>query len=279
MIDIQNLMFSYKQNRVFVDINLQFKPGCIYGLLGENGVGKTTLLKIISGLLPVGQGSCTVDDMPSFERRPEMLENLVFLPDTVVLPGDSTPLNYAASIAPFYTNYDNDRLLSLLKELEVTPEWKFAQMSYGQQKKALLAVTLSLGTRYILLDEPTNGLDIPSKSQFRSILSQRIDENSTIIISTHQVRDVETLIDPVVILTHNDVLLNNSLEEIGQKLLFDYSETADPMALYSERQPGGWLNVMENMSGLESQVNIEALFNTAHRNPHLFKELFGNNQK
>ena len=279
MIDIQNLMFSYKQNRVFVDINLQFKPGCIYGLLGENGVGKTTLLKIISGLLPVGQGSCTVDDMPSFERRPEMLENLVFLPDTVVLPGDSTPLNYAASIAPFYPNYDNDRLLALLKELEVTPEWKFAQMSYGQQKKALLAVTLSLGTHYILLDEPTNGLDIPSKSQFRSILSQRIDENSTIIISTHQVRDVETLIDPVVILTHNDVLLNNSLEEVGQKLLFDYSETADPMALYSERQPGGWLNVMENMSGLESQVNIEALFNTAHRNPHLFKELFGNNQK
>ena len=275
MINIQNLCFSYKQNKVFWGIDLQFREGCIYGLLGENGVGKTTLLKIISGLLPLETGSCTVDEWTSFERRPEMLEELFFLPDTVVLPDNKTPIQYAAAIAPFYKNYSEDYLKTLLNELEVSPDWKLAQMSYGQQKKSLLAVSLSLRTRYLLLDEPSNGLDIPSKSQFRSILSRDINDQRTIIISTHQVRDIEMLIDPVVILTRNNVLLNNTLEEVSKRLFFEFSDSPNPLALYNERQPGGWLNVMENTNGQESQVNIEALFNTAHKNPHLFKELFG----
>ena len=161
-----------------------------------------------------------------------------------------------------------------MQELEVDADRKFREMSFGQQKKSLIAATLSLGTDYVLLDEPTNGLDIPSKAQFRSILSQRADERSTIIISTHQVRDVENLIDPIVILSNNAVLLNASVQRITEKLRFEYGTDQRADALYSEMQPGGYLNVVPNTDGAESQINIEALFNAVLRNKNTFRELF-----
>lgn len=274
MITIKDLEFAYKQKQVFSNIELEFLPGNIYGLLGENGVGKTTLLKLICGLQEPKCGTCKVDNMTSFDRQPSMLSDLFFLPDTVVLPDSTTPQCYADELAPFYPKFSQENLLRMLQELEVDGSWKFAQMSYGQQKKALIAVALSMGTKYILLDEPTNGLDIPSKSQFRKIISQRIDEDTTIIISTHQVKDVENLIDPIVILTQNNVLLNATMEQIAQKLYFEYGTESNPSALFSEMQPGGWLNVVVNTTGEESQINIEALFNAAHLNPAIFKELF-----
>ncbi len=274
MITIKDLEFAYKQKQVFSNIDLEFLPGNIYGLLGENGVGKTTLLKLICGLQEPKCGTCKVDDMTSFDRQPSMLSDLFFLPDTVVLPDSTTPQCYADELAPFYPKFSQENLLRMLQELEVDGSWKFAQMSYGQQKKALIAVALSMKTKYILLDEPTNGLDIPSKSQFRKIISQRIDEDTTIIISTHQVKDVENLIDPIVILTQNNVLLNATMEQIAQKLYFEYGTESNSSALFSEMQPGGWLNVVVNTTGEESQINIEALFNAAHLNPAIFKELF-----
>ena len=147
-------------------------------------------------------------------------------------------------------------------------------MSFGQQKKSLIAASLSLGTDYILLDEPTNGLDIPSKSQFRSILSKIADEGKTIIISTHQVKDVENLIDPIVILSHNAVLLDASVQRITEKLYFEYGGEERKDALYSELLPAGYMNVIPNKNGEESQLNIEALFNAVLRNKNTIHELF-----
>ena len=141
-------------------------------------------------------------------------------------------------------------------------------------KKSLIAAALSLGTDYVLFDEPTNGLDIPSKAQLRSILSRRFEERNTIIISTHQVKDVENLIDPIVILSNSGVLLDASVQRIQQKLFFEYGGEKRDDALYSEMQPGGWLNVIPNQSGEESQLNIEALFNAVLRNKNTVKELF-----
>lgn len=274
MIKIENLDFSYKKLPVFSGINLTFEPGNIYGLLGENGVGKTTLLKIISGLLTPQKGSCTMDGLVCSERLPRFLQNIVLLPDEVHLPADTTPLQYVLSLAPFYPNYAEGSFLHLMQELEVEPQRKFKEMSFGQQKKSLLAAALSLGTDYVLLDEPTNGLDIPSKAQLRSILSKRMQENTTIIISTHQVKDVENLIDPIVILTHNDVLLNANTAEITKHLYFEYGAEKREDALYSELLPNGYMNVCVNTSGVESQINIEALFNAVLRNKHTVKNLF-----
>ena len=274
MIEIRNLNFSYKKTSVFSNINLSFPQGNIYGLLGENGVGKTTLLKLICGLLRPTEGSCTVDGITSQQRLPEMLQRVVFLPDEVSLPDGKTPQQYVNELAPFYPNFAQGTFLHLMEELEVEPDRKFKEMSFGQQKKSLIAASLSLGTDYVLLDEPTNGLDIPSKAQFRSILSKIADEGKTIIISTHQVKDVENLIDPIVILSHNAVLLDASVQRITEKLYFEYGGAEREDALYSELLPGGYMNVVANESGEESQLNSEALFNAVLRNKNIIHELF-----
>lgn len=274
MIEIQNLHFGYGSQSIFQNISLTFQPGNIYGLLGENGVGKTTLLKIISGLQAPKQGSCKVGDSDSFRRLPSMLEDLFFMCDAVELPSHATPENYFKQLSPFYPKSSDGLFLDLMNEMEVDPKKKFKEMSLGQQKKSLIAAALSFGTSYILLDEPTNGLDIPSKAKFRKVLSRRVDENTTIIISTHQVKDVENLIDPIIILSNNDVLLNANIEQITQKLAFVYNTEALPGSLYSELQPNGYLNVIQNFEGTESQVNIEALFNAVHNNKSLIKNLF-----
>ena len=274
MIEIKNLDFSYKKTPVFNNINLSFPQGAIYGLLGENGVGKTTLLKIICGLQRPVQGTCTVDGMTSHDRLPEMLQRIVFLPDEVTLPDNATPQKYVNELSPFYPTFSQGTFLHLMQELEVEPDRKFREMSFGQQKKSLIAASLSMGTDYVLLDEPTNGLDIPSKAQFRSILSKIADEGKTIIISTHQVKDVENLIDPIVILSHNAVLLDASVQKITERLFFEYGGAEREDALYSELLPGGYMNVVANESGEESQLNIEALFNAVLRNKEKIKELF-----
>ena len=274
MIEIKDLDFSYKKTPVFENINLMFPQGYIYGLLGENGVGKTTLLKLVCGLQRPAQGTCTVDGFTSHDRLPEMLQRIVFLPDEVMLPDNSTPQRYVNELAPFYPTFAQGLFLHLMQELEVDPERKFREMSFGQQKKSLIAATLSLGTDYVLLDEPTNGLDIPSKAQLRSILSKLAEENKTIIISTHQVIDVENLIDPIVILSHNAVLLDASVQKITEKLFFEYGGEVREDALYSEMLTGGYMNVVPNTTGEESLINIEALFNAVLRNKDRIKELF-----
>ncbi|MBR1784362.1 MAG: ATP-binding cassette domain-containing protein [Bacteroidales bacterium] len=274
MIEIRNLDFSYKKSPVFSNINISFPNGAVYGLLGENGVGKTTLLKLICGLQRPTAGTCMVDGMTSHDRLPAMLQSIVFMPDEVQLPDNATPQLFVDDLAPFYPTFSYGLFLHLMQELEVDPRRKFREMSFGQQKKSLIAVSLSLGTEYVLLDEPTNGLDIPSKAQLRSILSKRAEERCTIIISTHQVKDVENLIDPIVILNHNEVLLNASVQRITEKLCFEYGAEQRADALYSELMPQGYMNVVPNTTGEESQLNIEALFNAVLRNKNTIKMLF-----
>ena len=274
MIDIKNFSFSYTKTQVFDNINLQFQKGAIYGLLGENGVGKTTLLKVISGLLRPTEGSCTVDEYVSFERLPEFLQNIFLLPDEVPLPDSTTPEKFFNDLAPFYPRQSVEMLHHLAKELKVDPTRKFKEMSFGQQKKSLLACAMALNTDYLLLDDPTNGLDIPSKADFRRILSERVGEEQTIIISTHQVKDVENLIDPIIIISNNSVLLDASVEKITDKLYFEYGGQQRPDALYSEMMPGGFLNVLVNNGMGESQLNIEGLFNAVLRNQSTIRNLF-----
>ncbi|MCR4829599.1 MAG: ATP-binding cassette domain-containing protein [Bacteroidales bacterium] len=274
MIEIQDLSFSYGKKAVLDNITLQFKRGNVYGLLGENGVGKTTMLKLICGLLRPKAGSCKVDGFVCQDRNPQMLQDMFFLPDEVPLPDSSTPERFFAEFEPFYPDSDVTILRQIAQEMHVETGRKFKQMSFGQQKKALLACAMALNTGYLFLDEPTNGLDIPSKADFRRILTQYVGGERCVIISTHQVRDVENLIDPIVIISCNKVLLNASMQRIAEKLCFEYTLAPDPAALYSEMQPNGCLNVVPNTNGKESQVNIEALFNAVLRNSETVNRIF-----
>lgn len=275
MITINTLDFSYKNAAVFKNISLNFKRGNVYGLLGENGVGKTTLLKLICGLQHPTAGTCTIDEFVPSERNPYFLQNIFFLPEEVITD-DTTPEKFVKKLGVFYPRYDHEYFLNLMDELEVDATKKFDALSYGQKKKALLACALSLRTDYLLLDEPTNGLDIPSKALFRKVILQHCTDETTVIISTHQVKDVENLIDPIVILDHDEVLLNATFEEISSKLYFEYGAEKSDDALYSEMMPGGYINVLPNNFAMESKVNVEALFNAVRNNKKKIREIFNN---
>ena len=272
MIKINNLDFAYNNTQVFKNISLEFQKGNIYGLLGENGVGKTTLLKIICGLQKPQNGSVSVDGFTPSKRLPEFLQNVFLLPEEVITE-DTTPERFIQKIGVFYPRYDFALFNQLMGELEVDLSKKFNELSHGQKKKALLACAMSLQTDYLFLDEPTNGLDIPSKALFRQVISQHCSDESTIIISTHQVKDVENLIDPIVILDRDDVLLNASFAEITEKIYFEYGPERLQNAYYTEMLPGGYINVMPNTEHEESNVNIEALFNAVMKNKETIKNL------
>ncbi|HCO66217.1 MAG TPA: ABC transporter ATP-binding protein [Dysgonomonas sp.] len=273
MIEIRDLIFHYKKSRtVFYDLSLDIGTG-IYGLLGENGVGKTTLLHIISGLRFPKSGSCKVLGYDSFRRNPQMLSQLFFLPEEFDTPDVSID-NYAKLHAAFYPNFDDVQFNYNLKELKVDKDKKMNEQSLGQRKKAMIAFALALNTPILLLDEPTNGLDIPSKSQFRKLLASVYDHTKCIIISSHQVRDLENLIDPIIILDRNDIILNHSLQEISEKLLFTYTTSKPDESLYCEQALQGYSSVQINEDGKESIVNIESLFSAAVNNKVKIKNLF-----
>ena len=273
MIEIKNLDFGYKNQNVFKNISLNFEKGNIYGLLGENGVGKTTLLKLISGLQKPSQGECLVDGVAPFNRWPETMQKIFFISEDFAIP-EGTPINTIREMSPFYPNYNEAQFMELCQEMEVDPTRKFAELSFGQQKKCLIATALALNTDYLLLDEPTNGLDIPSKTLFRQVIAKHSNENRTIIISTHQVKDVENLIDPIIILDHDEVLLKASFREITDKLYFDYGMDEAPEALYSEMIPGGYVSVTRNPNHYDSKISIEVLFNTVMKNKETIKQIF-----
>jgi len=273
MIDVQNLGFSYGSARVLDKISLKLEGGRIYGLLGENGVGKTTLLTLLAGLKKPIEGSILTDGHDPFKREPSLLTNIYYLSEEVS-PVREVARDWARMKGKFWPNYSNGKFLEIMKLLETDPDQKMHQMSSGQLKKTYISFALACNARYLLMDEPTNALDIPSKSQFRSAIMKYTSEESTIVISTHQVRDLENIIDPIVILDKADVLLNASLQEISARLFFDYGTQLHQESLYSEQLPGGFIQVYPNVTGEESKVNIEALFNAVHRNKTLVKSMF-----
>ena len=277
MIQIDNLAFSYGPVEVLRNISMRLEPGRIYGLLGENGVGKTTLLTLLSGLKKCGTGSIEIDGRIPYRREPGLLADLYYLPDEVA-PENDRAGNWAKGKGRFWPRFTIGRFNEIMAIFENDPSMKMNAMSSGQLKKTYISFALACGTRYLFLDEPTNALDIPSKAQFRTAILKFTPEDSTIVISTHQVRDLEDIIDPIIILDRQDVLLNATVEEISKKLYFDYSNTLNPASLYSEQLPGGFIQVYPNTGGRDCKVNVEALFNTVHKNKELIKGLFSNGQ-
>ncbi len=273
MIKVNNLAFSYGKDQVLKNINLTLEDGKIYGLLGENGVGKTTLLTLLCGLKKTQVGSIDADGANPYDREPSLLEQMFYLPDDVA-PMYDKAYSWARSRGKFWSNFSLDKFVEIMNVFENDVNQKLSAMSTGQLKKTYISFALACSTKYLFLDEPTNGLDIPSKSQFRSSILKYTSEDSTIVISTHQVRDLENVIDPIIILDRQDVLLNASLEEVSRKLFFDYGTELHKESLYSEQLPGGFIQVYPNVRNQDSKVNIEALFNAVHKNKELIKGMF-----
>lgn len=272
MVTTKDLNYGYQKFQpVLKKISLNLLEGHIYGLLGKNGVGKSTLLKVLTGAL-LGEGEYTVGGYDPRKRHAEMQQQIRLVPENEALY-ENTILELAKITAPLYPTFSNDLLMAALKEFEVPTDKKLTLMSLGQQKKALISLSLACNTPYLFMDEPTNGMDIPSKASFRRIVASSIAESSTVLISTHQVDDLEGLIDYVVILENDGVLLSASLEEIGKKLCFGVAEEGDEVIYQEQTLRGPW-SVMINKTEEEMPVDIKLLFTAVVKNPAKFKEIF-----
>ncbi|MDR2969875.1 MAG: ABC transporter ATP-binding protein [Tannerellaceae bacterium] len=273
MVQLQNINFAYRSNKpVLRNITLEIGAGSIYGLLGKNGEGKTTLLNILCGQLFPRNGICRVLDCEPQKRAADFLSRVFILPEEVNMP-DVTADAYINMYRPFYPSFSQEIADLCFRELEIEAGKRISRMSLGQKKKVALALALSVQVPLLLLDEPTNGLDIPSKAVFRKLVSTCLNENQTVVISTHQVRDLESLIDSVLILENSRILLNANLNEISEKLFFRLV-SPDEKVFYSETSPAGLIGTGENTSGEETPVSLELLFQAVTRNPAEMKRLF-----
>ena len=262
MITLKELSFSYSRKKEVLDrINLEVGSGHICGLLGKNGEGKTTLLNLLSGQIFPDQGSCLVLEETPSERNARFLQQIFLLPEEISMP-EVTAIEYIKMYAPFYPTFRDDICKACVESFEINLSDRLSKMSQGQRKKVAITLALAAHTPLLLMDDRTNGLDIPSKATFRRLVASLIDDNQTVIISTHQVRDLESLIDTVLILDQRQILLNKTLNEIGEKLYFG-PLLPEEKALYSEPTPQGTIGVTARDGKEETAVSLELLFNAA----------------
>lgn len=275
MIDIQNLHFAYRKKKVFNGLNLTLQKGHIYGLLGKNGTGKSTLLRNIAGLLFPNQGTVKVLDFTPAMRQPAFLQELFMVPEEFYLPNVSIE-KFVAFNAPFYPRFDHRQFKNYLKEFDIPVANKLQQMSYGQKKKALISFGLACNTSLLLMDEPTNGLDIMSKSQFRKVIAGAIDDNKCIIICTHQVKDMESLIDRITVIDEGKILFDQTVDRITSKLSFKIS--FDPVetrtALYREESLKGNAIICSNDGEEEGKLDLEMLYKAIVVNGDAIRSVF-----
>ena len=282
MLNIEHLTFRYPgRNKAAIDdLSLKIHGGAIYGLLGRNGVGKSTLLNLIAGLLTPDSGRVELNGTDTRRRLPSTLSSIFVVPEELTLP-DLTLKDFVSINAPFYPGFSHDDLQRHLTTFEIDPAlpYKLTSLSMGQRKKVFMSFALACNTPLVLMDEPTNGLDIPGKMAFRRFISGA-SENRCIIISTHQVRDIETLLDQVLIISDEKVLLNASTADIASRLAFLH--TPDPAvaaeALFSQPTIGGMAAVVRNNGDLDTEINLELLFELATNRPELMAQIFSGNE-
>ncbi len=266
MIDIQNITYSYPGSKhlVFQDFSLQLAPGRIYGLLGKNGTGKSTLLYLVCGLLRLRKGSIAVNHENIADRTPALLQDICLVPEEYDLPA-ITLKEYVRLNSVFYPHFSEEILQGCLAEFELPADVHLKALSMGQKKKVFMSFALATGCPYILMDEPTNGLDIPSKSLFRKVVARYMTENRTMVVATHQVHDVESLLDHIVIVDANRVLVDSSVDDLTAAYTFRTVGDAEAAeALYTEPCAGGLNAILPRHEGEgETQINLELLFDAA----------------
>jgi ABC-2 type transport system ATP-binding protein len=261
MLQISDLSFGYQgKSLLFENLNLQLNEGHIYGLLGKNGAGKSTLLKNMAGLAFPLEGKCLYKEINTSSRPVAVLQDVFFLAEELFVPS-LTPLQFAASTGGFYPGFSKEDFNNYLQLLDVAPNSVMDKQSFGQQKKAMIAFGLATNTSLLIMDEPTNGLDIPSKVQFRKLMASVLTNERCIVISTHQVRDLDSLIDTLLVLDNREIVVNRLMDEVAEKLTFGfYADTTDMPVLYEEENIRGKNAILRN-TGKYGKVDLELLFN------------------
>jgi ABC-2 type transport system ATP-binding protein len=262
MIELKELGFAYTRKDIplFNQLNLNLPAGTICGMLGSNGAGKSTLLKMLAGLIFPQQGSCTVLGTTPSHRLPAFLEDIFLLPEEIFVPSISAQ-TYLSRYGALYPKFSQTTFIQLMHEFELVLDKKLNTFSQGQKKKFLLAFGIATNSRLLIMDEPTNGLDIPSKSQFRRVLLNHFDADRSFIISTHQVHDLEGLIDSVIIISGGTILLHETIDSLSSRLCVTLEHEQPADALYYEQTLDGFASIYANTSGIEARVDLALLFN------------------
>ena len=262
MLRIDNLSFGYKtKTQNFSDFSLCFPRGGIYGLLGQNGVGKSTLFYLIMGMLRPSQGEVSYNGAPTLDAKAELMSDMFLIPEEVKLPKVKVS-SFIKCIRGFYPKFDDALLERCFKEFGIDARQNVSALSMGNRKKVYISVALASNANLLLMDEPTNGLDIVSKTIFRKLVANHATDDRIIIIATHQVRDVENLIEHVAIIEPNNVIVDADIATVAERLSFcevEASSLTDD-ALYSEPSAGGFAAVRENTLGIEGPVDLELLY-------------------
>lgn len=276
MFALNNLSFSYKKRggELFHDLSLELTAGNIYGLLGKNGAGKSTLINLMCGLLTPMSGEVTLDGVNVRERLPKTMSDIFLIPEEIEL-SNLTLKRYVSINAPFYPNFSMDDLQRYLDIFEMggNMDVKLHSLSMGQKKKVFLAFAFATNTRVLIMDEPTNGLDIPSKSQFRKLVATGMTDDKMMLISTHQVRDISEILDHVTILDQSKVLLNAPIADVMSRLAFRPMQEGD-QPLFVQPSVMGSLVVVPARPDEETAVDLEMLFNATLQNPDAINQLF-----
>lgn len=278
MLHLENLSFAYRRGTDIVShMNLRVAPGGIYGLLGPNGAGKSTLLNLMAGALTPASGTVTFNGINTRKRLPSTLSDIFLVSEEFTLPS-VTLQKYVELNAPFYPRFSQENLHQNLEMFGLDPDIHLGALSMGQKKKAFMSFALACNTSLLLMDEPTNGLDIPGKSAFRKFIAQAMTDDRTIIISTHQVRDIDRLIDHVMIMNNSKIEFNNPVWEIQQHLNFFTTSDRNVIdsALCAVPGIGGAAVMLPNTTGDESEINLEVLFDFAMKHPVELEKIFQN---
>ena len=281
MITVENLSFLYRKSKraVLHDFSLSLEKGRVYGLLGKNGAGKSTLLYLMSGLLTPKSGKVVYHDVDVRRRLPITLQDMFLVPEEFDLPPVSL-ISYIELNSPFYPRFSKEDMVKYLHYFEMDINIDLGALSMGQKKKVYMSFALATNTSLLLMDEPTNGLDIPGKSQFRKFIASGMTDDKTILISTHQVRDIDKVLDHVLIMDNSRVLLNESTMSICDKLFFTESENRELLqsSLFSTPSIQGNFLLLPNESGEDSEINLELLFNATLAVPERISALFHSKQ-
>ena len=263
MIEIQNISFGYsKQHEIYSGFSLSIDRGGIYGLLGRNGSGKSTLLYLICGLLAPTDGHVDIDGTPTDKRLPKTMRDLYLVPEEAELPALSRK-QFTDLHRDYYPTFSEDDLKTCLEEFQVPSTDNFANLSMGERKKFALSFALAANTPYLLMDEPTNGLDIPSKAIFRSVMASHVKGGRVAVVSTHQVHDVEQIVTNVLLLDKGHIGIDTSTEDILSRYTFSFRNQADgPDVVYAEPTLGGYMVMASRGQGeAPSPINLELYFN------------------
>ena len=277
MIEVENLSFNYgrRKSKVLEDFSMKLDKGSVYGLLGKNGTGKSTLLYLMAGLLRPQTGNVLYKGVDVKKRYPDTLQDMFLVPEEFALPNVSLK-QYVKLNAPFYPNFSNELLNACLRDFDMNEDIHLGELSMGQKKKAFMCFALATNTSLLMMDEPTNGLDIPSKSQFRKVIASGMSDDKAVIISTHQVRDIDSLLDHVLIMDGSKLLLNQSVSSICEKLYFAEQGMNEPTegALYVQPSVQGNSVILPNEYGEDSKLNLEVLFNAMLAEGERMQQLF-----